>query len=82
MSDDQFTKLFKYMEEFRADVNRRFDENARDHADIRGAISELSAQVRGRLNERNEIVVTAPVGSLLVTELIGLVSFDGPLLKK
>jgi hypothetical protein len=46
MTDDQFTKLFKYIEEFRADVNRRFDENARDHADIRGAIAELSAQVR------------------------------------
>jgi hypothetical protein len=46
MTDDQFTKLFTYIEEFRADVNRRFDENARDHADIRGAVGELSAQVR------------------------------------
>lgn len=26
MSEDQFTKLFKYMEEFRRDVDKRFDE--------------------------------------------------------
>lgn len=25
MSEDQFTKLFKYIEEFRAEVNERFD---------------------------------------------------------
>lgn len=28
MSDDQFTKLFKYIEEFRSEVNQRFDETA------------------------------------------------------
>jgi len=43
MSDDQFTKLFKYIEEFRADVNKRFEEASQDRADIRGAIGELSA---------------------------------------
>lgn len=26
MSEDQFTKLFKYMESFRSEVNDRFDE--------------------------------------------------------
>lgn len=26
MSEDQFTKLFKYIEEFRKDVDKRFDE--------------------------------------------------------
>lgn len=46
MSDDQFTKLFKYIEEFRQEVGKRFDENAKEHADIRGAIAELSAQVK------------------------------------
>ncbi len=25
MTDDQFTKLFKYIEEFRAEVNERFE---------------------------------------------------------
>ncbi len=51
MSEDQFTKLFKYMEEFRSDVNKRFEEAATDRADIRGAIAELSAQVRDYHNE-------------------------------
>lgn len=46
MSEDQFTKLFKYIEEFRSDVDKRFDEAKTDRADIRGAIAELSAQVR------------------------------------
>jgi uncharacterized coiled-coil DUF342 family protein len=51
MSEDQFTKLFKYMEGFRKDVNKRFEEAAADRADIRGAIAELSAQVRDYHNE-------------------------------
>ena len=46
MREDQFTKLFKYMEGFREDVNRRFDEAKQDHADIRGAVAELGAQIR------------------------------------
>ena len=28
MSDDQFTKLFKYIEDFRSEVNKRFDDTA------------------------------------------------------
>jgi hypothetical protein len=28
MSDDQFTKLFKYIEEFRADVTQKLDQKA------------------------------------------------------
>lgn len=51
MSDDQFTKLFKYMEEFRADVTKRFDENDRQHNELNAAIGELSAQVRDYHNE-------------------------------
>ena len=39
------------MEEFRSDVNKRFEEAATDRADIRGAIAELSAQVRDYHNE-------------------------------
>ena len=51
MSDDQFTKLFKYIEEFRTDVNKKLAEASTDRADIRGAIGELSAQVRDYHNE-------------------------------
>ena len=51
MSEDQFTKLFKYIEEFRKDVDKRFEEAANERADIRGAIAELSAQVRDYHNE-------------------------------
>lgn len=51
MSDDQFKKLFKYVEEFRSDVKKRFDEAAKDRVDIRGAVGELSAQVRDYHNE-------------------------------
>jgi uncharacterized coiled-coil DUF342 family protein len=51
MGDDQYTKLFKYIEEFRADVNKRFNDAKEDRADIRGAIAELSAQVRDYHNE-------------------------------
>ena len=51
MSEDQFTKLFKYIEEFRKDVDKRFEEASIDRADIRSAIGELSAQVRDYHNE-------------------------------
>ncbi|MEX0881497.1 MAG: hypothetical protein WDZ34_01310 [Candidatus Saccharimonadales bacterium] len=46
MSGDEFTKLFKYVEKRFNEVDRRFNEAAKDRADIRGAIAELSAQVR------------------------------------
>lgn len=51
MSDDQFTKLFKYVEKRFDEMDGRFEEAARDRADIRGAIAELSAQVRDYHNE-------------------------------
>jgi len=56
MSDDQFTKLFKYVQEFRTDVNKQFEKARVDRADIRGAIGELSAQVR---DYHNEMTVTS-----------------------
>jgi uncharacterized coiled-coil DUF342 family protein len=46
MSDDQFTKLFKYMQEFRAAVDKQFEQNRKEHGEINAAIAELSAQVR------------------------------------
>jgi hypothetical protein len=38
MSDEQLTKLFKYIEVFRTVMNKRFDVAAADRADIRSAI--------------------------------------------
>ena len=51
MSEDQFTKLFKYMQERFDKVDKKFEEASADRADIRGAIAELSAQVRDYHNE-------------------------------
>ena len=51
MSEDQFTQLFKYMEKRFDEVNKKFEEAKTDRADIRGAIAELSAQVRDYHNE-------------------------------
>lgn len=51
MSEDQFTELFKYIEKRFDKVDQKFEEAAADRADIRGAIAELSAQVRDYHNE-------------------------------
>ncbi len=51
MSDDQLTKLFKYVEKRFDEMNEKFEEAHADRADIRAAIGELSAQVRDYHNE-------------------------------
>jgi uncharacterized coiled-coil DUF342 family protein len=51
MSDDQFSKLFKYVQKRFDDVDKKFDDAHQDRADIRGAIGELSAQVKDYHNE-------------------------------
>lgn len=51
MSDDQFTKLFKYIENRFDEVDKKLESASADRADIRGAIAELSAQVRDYHNE-------------------------------
>lgn len=51
MSDDQFTKLFKYMEDFRAEVKDEFSRQDKKISDLGGAVAELSAQVRDYHNE-------------------------------
>lgn len=51
MSEDQFTKLFKYVEEMRSEMNERFDSVDKETGDIRGAVGELTAQVRDYHNE-------------------------------
>lgn len=43
MSEDQFTKLLKYVQEMRSEMNGRFDEAQRDREDIRAAVGELAA---------------------------------------
>ncbi|HSW37097.1 MAG TPA: hypothetical protein VLG37_01870 [Candidatus Saccharimonadales bacterium] len=47
MSEDQFTKLFQYMQKRFDSIDKQFEENRRDHSDIRAAVGELSAQVKG-----------------------------------
>lgn len=46
MDDDQFTKLFKYVQTEFQKVHEQLEAVRADQADIRGAIAELSAQVR------------------------------------
>jgi hypothetical protein len=53
MSDDQFTKLFRYLQEFRAEFNERFEQNDRQHADMYASIAELSGEMK---DTRDEVV--------------------------
>ena len=46
MSQDEFTKLFKYVEEMRTEMREGFTEAAKDRADIRGAIGELAGLIK------------------------------------
>jgi uncharacterized coiled-coil protein SlyX len=46
MNDDQFTKLFKYMEKRFNDVDKRFDMQDEKIEDLRGAVAELSGQIK------------------------------------
>ena len=49
--EDGFQKMFVYFEDFRSEVNGHFDRMEADITDLRGAIGELSAQVRDYHNE-------------------------------
>jgi hypothetical protein len=46
MSQDEFTRLFKYLESFRKEVNVHFDENKQAHNEIQGAISDLGGELK------------------------------------
>lgn len=46
MSDDQFTKLFKYMEKRFDEVDKRFDRQDKRLDDLVGTIADLAAQIR------------------------------------
>jgi hypothetical protein len=55
MSDDQFTKLFKYIEEFRSDVNKRFDETNGRIDRVMDAVLELAK--RQEINDEERLVM-------------------------
>lgn len=45
MSQDEFTKLFKYMEDFRSDVDKRFDETSTKIDDLVNTVDGLAKLV-------------------------------------
>lgn len=55
MSHDEFTRLFKYMQSFRADVDRRFDKVEGDISDIKLGVAEFGSQIKG-LREEVKII--------------------------
>lgn len=46
MSEDQFTKLFKYMEKRFDAVDKRFDKVDADIRDTKSAVAELAGQLK------------------------------------
>jgi uncharacterized coiled-coil DUF342 family protein len=46
MSEDQFTKLFKYMQGMEKRIDARFDKQDKEIADLKGAVAELGGQIR------------------------------------
>ena len=46
MSQDEYTKLFKYIESFRTDVEKGFEFVRQDQKELRGAIAELAGDLR------------------------------------
>lgn len=46
MSEDQFNKLFKYMQKEFGHVNERFDKQDDKINDLMGAVAELGGQLR------------------------------------
>lgn len=46
MSQDEFTKLFKYMQEMRLEMNDRFEVQDKKIDNLTGAVAVLAAQIR------------------------------------
>ena len=46
MSNDEFTKLFNYLEEFCKDVDVRFEEAAKERQEIKASVAELGGQIK------------------------------------
>lgn len=51
MSEDQFTKLFKYVQDMRSEINERFTDTNKRVEEVGYAVGELAAQVRDYHNE-------------------------------
>lgn len=51
MSEDQFTKLFKYVQDMRSEINERFTDTNKRVDEVGYAVDELAAQVRDYHNE-------------------------------
>lgn len=46
MAQDEFTKLFKYMQEMRSEMNSRFDSHDVRFDDLTAAVAELGGQLK------------------------------------
>ena len=53
MSEDQFTKLFKHMEKNFASMNKRFDMQDKEIAELKGGVAKLRRAAPG-LSPRND----------------------------
>ena len=46
MSEDEFTKLFKYVEKRFNAVDKQFEQNQAEHREMMAAIAELGGQIK------------------------------------
>ena len=46
MNQDEFTKLFKYMQDMREEINGRFTTHDKRFDDVTAAVAELGGQLR------------------------------------
>ncbi|MFZ1361056.1 MAG: hypothetical protein WAS27_03485 [Candidatus Saccharimonadales bacterium] len=55
MKDDEFTKLFKYMQDFRAEVNERLDDTAKksDVDNLRNTMDDFIRQLTNTQAEQS-----------------------------
>ena len=51
MSRDEFTKLFKYLEAFRKEMNEKFEVNRAEHLEMNSAIAEVASQLKDTNDE-------------------------------
>lgn len=58
MSDDQFTRLFKYMEKKFGEIDKRFEKMSKDIADVRASVGDISVRVEDYHHE--VLALTAP----------------------
>ena len=57
MSDDQFTKLFKYVEEFRTEINKKLDEKA-SARDMKMVLISLDSVLKSQeINDDERLVM-------------------------